>query len=751
MILTQLAIAGSVTYAGLHTYQQNRKKKSLGQLLAADSAAVTPLPRPNAATAVALPAHIADLIETFHHTHIAPRFVQVSNAVQDLAWYPTLPAFLQDTHRQQLAQLSADGKIELSEREREENRHIAVSLVALGITSVATLAHSPLIIASVPFLGYLYIPMLKNLYYAIQEKQYVLLRSLDTIIVGGELIGGFFLATSMASTLYFIAERALVKAEIRSRQSLINVFGNQPRSAWVLTNGAEVQVDCERLQAGDIVVVHAGESIPVDGTIVQGIASIDQHMLTGEAQPVEKGVGEQVLAPTIVLSGKLHIQVERAGRETTAAQIGDILNNTAAFKDRVELESIAFVERFIVPTLLLGAASFPFVGANRALAILESSFGYNLRVSGPMSMLNLLQIAARQGILIKEGQALRVLPQVDTVVFDKTGTLTLEQPHVGVIHTFNGLSKQQVLAWAATAEYRQTHPIARAILAAAQQQGIELSGIDTAEYKIGYGIKVTLNDHTVCVGSSRFLAMEEITLPEEVALIQHGCYEQGYSLVLVALDGLLVGAIELHPTIRPEARDIIQQLKQRGLTLYIISGDHEQPTQRLAHSLGIDHYIAEVLPQNKATHVEQLQQAGSTVCFVGDGINDSIALQQANLSVSMRGASTAATDTAQVVLMDGSLRHLVSLLDLGNEYQTNMRGNKLMATIPSVVCIGGVYILKWGVVTTIMLYNISLAASLGNAFLPLLMRQLKGNGGTADDVIAPLPSPPQIEVMGSEA
>lgn len=691
---------------------------------------------PSGDPALADPSALAPLslerLEAFQRTQVTPLVTALLDAFG--AW--NLPAplpLLQDTRRQQLAELTGEDET-LSQEERKKNHYLVVSLIALGITSATTLFHSPLIIASVPLLGYIYIDMFRDAHRAFREKRHRLLRVFEMVVVGGEILAGLYFASSLSAVLYFVGERALIKTESRSRQSLINVFGQQPRSVWVLVDGTECEVPIEQVQVDDIVVVSAGEIIPVDGIIIQGSASIDQHMLTGEAQPAEKGEHDPVLASTLVLSGKIAIQVERAGSATAAAQIGRILNQTAEFRQHMELRGIALVERFLPFTMAMGALSLPFVGANRALALLESSFGYNFRVSGPMSMLNLLQLAAREGILIKDGAVLETLPTVDTIVFDKTGTLTLEQPHVSTIHTYNGVSAETVLTWAAAAEHRQTHPIARAIVQAARQQGLTVPAIDDAHYQVGYGIRVSLEGATIRVGSDRFLMQEQVELPEALQQLQRTCYNEGYSLVLVSMNQTLVGAIELHPTIRPEAHAIVQELKQRNLNLYIISGDHEQPTRHMASSIGIDHYFAGVLPQDKASLVAQLQREGRTVCFVGDGINDSIALKQADLSISLRGASTAATDTAQVVLMDGTLNHLVALLDLGHEFKSNMQGNLLLATVPSVLCIGGVYLLKWGVVTSLLLYNVSLVGSLGNAFLPLLKHHLLGQQNMAKSV-----------------
>jgi len=269
-------------------------------------------------------------------------------------------------------------------------------------------------------------------------------------------------------------------------------------------------------------------------------------------------------------------------------------------------------------------------------------------------------MASEQSILIKDGRALELLSQVDTVVFDKTGTLTQEQPHVGKIYTLQDYQENDLLKYAAAAEYKQKHPVAKAIIQAAHERELNLPEIDEAKYEIGYGIKVTISNQLIRVGSVRFMEMEEIAIPKKIRKILSSCHEFGYSLVMVAIDNQLAGAIELHATIRPEAKSIIKGLRQRNMSLYIISGDNEKPTQRLAEELGIDNYFADTLPENKATLIQQLIDAGKVVCFVGDGINDSIALKKAHVSISLKGASTVATDTAQIVLMDASLKTSLS-------------------------------------------------------------------------------------------
>ncbi len=447
----------------------------------------------------------------------------------------------------------------------------------------------------------------------------------------------------------------------------------------------------------------------------------------GESQPVDKEIGDDVFASTILLSGKVGIQVEKAGSETVAAQIGDILTRTADFKSQVLSRSEKIVNQGAGPTLALSALTLPILGPQSAVAMLFASFGYHMRIAGPLGVLNFLRIASENGILIKDGRSIELLSGIDTFVFDKTGTLTEEIPTVGTLYTCNDLAEDELLTIAAAAEYKQAHPIAQAIRQEAKKRGLTLPAIHDAKVEVGYGLKVRLTtwleqptDKLIRVGSARFMETEGIAIPNDIKQAEERCHAEGYSLVYVAIDEQLGGAIELHPTIRPEAQEIVRELQARNISIYIISGDHKKPTKKLAQALGIEHYFAEVLPQDKASLIEQLQKEGKSVCFVGDGINDSIALKQANVSISLRGASTIATDTAGIILMDGSLKQLISLLDIAQNLDANLSRGTIMTIVPGIICVGGVLFLHLGVVSAIIWYNIALWASVSNALLPYL-------------------------------
>jgi Cu2+-exporting ATPase len=610
---------------------------------------------------------------------------------------------------------------EVSENEKQANYYFKVSSATLGLTVASTLIYPALAPLSIFAIIYSAFPIFKTGFSAFFKTRRIEVSILDVILITGMLVKGYLFVSAATIWLLTLSEKLLIKTENDSRQKLVNIFGEQIRTVWVKVDGVEIQISFEALKVGDIVVVNAGEVIPVDGVIVDGVATVDQHTLTGESQPVEKATEDKVLASTILLSGRIGIRVEQTGQDTIAARISNVLNKTADFTSSVQARGLEIANNYTPATLAISGITLPFFGATSALTILLSSLGYNMRLISPISVLNYLKILSEHGILIKDGRALELLDRVDTVVFDKTGTLTLDQPHIGNIYICAGLgiTENQLLMYAASAEYRQTHPIAMAILEAAKQREINLPPISEAAYEVGYGIKVKVDEVLVRVGSTRFMEMEGIVIPDEMRNLQDQGFEEGYSLVCVAINDQLGGMIELHPTIRPEIKSILRGLKQRDMSLYIISGDHEKPTQRLAMELGIDHYFAETLPENKADLIEKLQKEGKYVCFVGDGINDSIALKKANVSISIKGATTVATDTAQIVLMDGTLSQLDKLFNIAGDFEGNMKNNFKISMIPGIFCIGGVYIFHFGVISGIMIYNLGLITGVTNAMLPL--------------------------------
>jgi Cu2+-exporting ATPase len=627
------------------------------------------------------------------------------------------------------APMSALAQAKFQAEDEQLNRDFALSAAALGLTTVGALVAHPLALLGLPLLIKLSIPYWRDGYHSLVEKRKIDGTVRDAVVMTGLLASGMFSFAALFEGTLSLSRKLILRTRRNSEQALTGAFGEQPRTVWVIApNGQELEIPFGELKPGDQVIVHAGERIPADGYITQGIATIDRRMLTGESQPVENGVGDPVFASTVVVSGQIVLRVEKSGQETTAAQIAEILRNTADYKSSVELWSQRFSDQAAVPMLALTAAAMPVAGAQGAMAVLISDVTWDARLTGPLSVLNYLNLATQHGILIKDGRALELLAHVNTIVFDKTGTLTLEQPELGRIYVRDGLDENQVLTYAASAERRQTHPFARAILQAAQARQLDLSASQDAHYQEGFGILVHLptvissgaRNLRVHVGSARYMDMEDIDIPTDWRAEQAVGQAQGYSYVYVAVDRRLSGTIELHPAIRPEVKQLVQQLQARNLSLYILSGDHQQVTAALAEQLGIEHYFAEVLPAGKAEIVERLQADGASVCFVGDGINDAIALKKAHVSVSLRGASTVAADVASMVLMDGNLEKLGRLFEVADGLRTNLRGDLLASFVPGAVAIGGVFLFHLGVLPVFLIGMGGFTVGMVNAMMPRL-------------------------------
>ncbi len=567
---------------------------------------------------------------------------------------------------------------------------------------------------------YSVIPSFKNAYQVTVKQRRLGVDVLDSIVVLMCLASGQVLAGTVLGLTLGVARKLVSRTEDNSKKMLLNVFGKQPRFAWLEADGVEVETPLDRLKVNDVIVVHTGETVPVDGEVLEGIAMVDQHTLTGESAPVEKTKGDRVLASTMLIGGKLRVLVTSAGTDTTSAKLTRILNDTAGYKLRSQSHGEELADRAVVPTLALGALGLATIGVNGAVAVINCDLGTGIRMAAPIAMLSSLTLAAECGILVKDGRALELLRSVDTFLFDKTGTLTRERPEVGRILTFSVHSANDILRWAAAAENKFSHPIAKAILDKAATLGLNLPKIDESKYHVGYGITVGVDGHTIHIGSARFMTHESIALPEEVQRALDAAHDEGNSLVMVGVDRVLGGAIELCAAERPEAAAMIAGLRARGVKhLAVISGDTERPTRKLAERLGIDRYFAEVLPQDKAKYVELLQQEGRTVCFIGDGVNDSIALKKANVSISLRGASSIATDTAQVVLMDESLGKVLQLLDISRDLHRVVNRCWLLIIVPNLVCIAGAFVAGFGVAHSMVFNQIGGMLAVANGLSPL--------------------------------
>ncbi|HLJ87713.1 MAG TPA: heavy metal translocating P-type ATPase [Candidatus Angelobacter sp.] len=602
------------------------------------------------------------------------------------------------------------------------NHELLLCTAVLGFAAVAQFwAHSLLLPASVLFV-WSALPTLAGARDTLLKERRLGVDVLDSLVVVMCLIGNQIFAGAVLAWCLSFGRLLLQKAQEDSRRRLVNVFGKQPRTALLYKDGTETSVPLDMIRTGDTIAVHTGQVVPVDGIVLEGAAIVDQHALTGESVPVERGPGGLVLASTLLVGGRILVTVEKAGRETTSARISAILNDTAAFRLSSQSKGEELADKAVIPTLVLASIGLGTVGLQGATAVINCDFGTGIRMAAPLALLSSLSVCANRGILIKDGMALEQIGSIDTMVFDKTGTLTQEKPSVSEVHRFGHWSKTKILTLAAAAEQSLTHPIARAIVEKFQEIGTPLPQLDRSSYKIGYGISVNVESLDVRVGSIRFMQMEGVAVPPEAEEMAENVHDEGHSIVFVSVDGAVAGAIELIPALREGVRELIAELRRLGIRqTVIISGDHERPTEKLAQYLGVDRYFAEVLPEDKARYVALLQEEGRRVCFVGDGINDSIALKRANVSISLRGASSVAIDTAQVVFMEDNLTKLVELIDLSRRLDRNVQQSWAMILVPNLLCIAGAFFLGFGVMASVLANNVAAMAALANGLRPLRM------------------------------
>ena len=628
---------------------------------------------------------------------------------------------LGQTRHQHLQEFSSTELRQLSKQERVANLQLGIGGGALASALISKFVYAPFIGVTMLF-G---MTDLFSFYYTgyLEWKRTRRLGSIHLACIydGFMWLGGFAMIGSLGLFLFGIGLKIKAVTEARAHKHLNDIFQLQPDTVWVRVDGVELEIPFETLAIGDTLVLHSGQVVPVDGKVIRGAAMVDRHVLTGEAQPVETTVDDQIFASTLVISGSIDVRVEQTGTETTAGRLGAILEENAKYEVSTTLKVIEASDRYAWPTLALSALSLPFIGSARAISIMGANFSFSIAITGSVAMLNFLNAASENAVLIKDFKALENLNDIDLIIFDKTGTLTVEQPKVERVYQFDNYSEAQVLAFAAAAEARQNHPIASAILAAAKAAELAIPAIEDTHYALGFGLKVklTVENKTLRVGSARFLEQENIELPAQFAHLSQACYAEGHSLVMVALDNRCIGGIELRPSIRPETHQIIQRLKQQNLQLCIISGDQTAPTRKLAEELGIDRYFANVLPDGKAELVERFQQEGHQVCFIGDGINDAIAMRKSKVSISLRGATAVATDTAQIILMGGSLNKLPELFGLAQKFERRLVQNLYFTSGVSILALAGIFLGGFSFVVTESLGFVSIIGALAIAMKPV--------------------------------
>ncbi len=482
-------------------------------------------------------------------------------------------------------------------------------------------------------------------------------------------------------------------AKGRTSAAIRKLVGLQAKTARRLgADGSEVEVPVAQLRVGDRVAVRPGERVPVDGKVVEGRAHVDESMLTGEPLPALKQPGDAVVGATVDQDGRLVIEATSVGRDTVLAQIIKLVESAQTGKLPIQGLADRVVRVFSPAVIAIAIAAFTvwlLLGANisvalvAAVAVLVVACPCAMGLATPAAIMVGTGRAAELGVLFRKGEALEALSHVDTVLFDKTGTLTEGRPALGAVE---GPQADEALRLAAALEAASEHPLARAIVEAAKERQLELPTAEDFQAVVGYGIEGRVEGRRVLVGARRFMAREDIdlgTLSERAAALE----AEGSTVVFVAADGRALGLLAIADRIKPEALAVVDALRQRGLRVAMVTGDARRTAEAVAARLGIEEVHAEVLPQDKARVVSELQEAGRRVAFVGDGINDAPALAQADVGIALASGTDIAIEAADVTLTRGQLGEVVTALDAARKTLGNIRGNLFWAFFYNILLI----------------------------------------------------------------
>ena len=569
------------------------------------------------------------------------------------------------------------------------------------------------------------LPMLKRAHRSLSEDGKLNVDVLDASATSLLVVQGAFPMAIFMVWLINVADVIRDLTMMRSKKAIEEILGFQNIEAWVVRDGQKIRVSVAEVQLGETVVVYPGERIAVDGTVLSGKALVDQAALTGESLPVEKEEGALVYAATVVREGKLYICAERIGSATEAAQILRLVEAAPTRETKIQNYAVKWAND-LVPYSFVGGAIGAVMGGGLqgAAAVLVVDYGTGIRIAAPTTVLSAMTKAIRNGILIKGGRALENLAEVDAVVFDKTGTLTTGHPDVLEVVPVNSSTVDEVLALAAAAERRLTHPVADAIVRAAEARQVTIPERTTSDYSLGLGVEAIVNDSVVHVGSPRFMTLREVTLSPEVQGHISRMQQQAISPLCVAQDGSVIGLLAISDPVRPEARDVVQALRDRGIKhIVMLTGDHTDVARRIAAELGITEFLAEVFPGDKSETVQRLQREGFKVAVVGDGVNDSPMLAYADVGIAVEGGTEAARETAPVVLLHGGLWKVPLAIDIGRETVALIRQNWNIIAIPNTFAAALACIGLLGPIGATLLSNGSAIVATLNGLRPILEQQ----------------------------
>jgi Cu+-exporting ATPase len=510
------------------------------------------------------------------------------------------------------------------------------------------------------------------------------------------MVPGYFEAAAVIVTLILLGQVLELRARSRTGAAIKALLRLAPTTARkLLDNGDEADIPLEHVQVGDRLRIRPGEKVPVDGVVLEGASSIDESMISGEPIPVEKHAGDKVVGATVNATGTLVMRAEKVGAGTLLARIVQMV--AEAQRSRAPIQKLAdVVSGYFVPIVIAVAViSFLvwyFVGPEPRLAyalvtavsVLIIACPCALGLATPMSIMVATGKGATMGVLFKNAEAIETLRKADTLVVDKTGTLTEGKPKVTKVVTAAGIDETTLLRLAASIEKGSEHPLAGAIVAAADERGASTGEVGEFTSHTGKGISGTVDGRSVLLGNKKLMEDSQVDLgglAEQAEVLRSA----GQSVMFVAVDGRAAGLLAVSDPIKETTPEAIRQLHEEGMRIVMLTGDNRVTAEAVAKKLGLDDVVAEVLPDEKAAAVKRLQEAGRFVVMAGDGINDAPALAQAQVGIAMGSGTDVAMESAGVTLVRGDLRGIVRARRLSQATLANIKQNLFFAFIYNVL------------------------------------------------------------------
>ncbi len=534
----------------------------------------------------------------------------------------------------------------------------------------------------------------------------------------------YYETAAVLMTLIILGRWLEARAKGRTSEAIRRLMALAPKTARVLRGGQEQDLPVALVIAGDQIRVRPGEKIPVDGEVVEGASAVDESMLTGESLPVEKHPGARVIGGTVNRTGSFTFRATRVGKDTVLAQIIRLVEEAQGSKAPIQRLADQVSAIFVPIVLVIAALTFgvwwvwgpepAFLFAlTNAVAVLVIACPCAMGLATPTAIMVGTGKGAELGVLIKSAEALELLHKVGVVVLDKTGTLTVGQPVVTDAIAVNGVEEDGVLALAAAAEQGSEHPLGEAIVTRAKERGLALPPVTDFRAVPGHGIEARVEGRRLRLGNARLLAEHGIAL-ERLEAEASRFADEGKTAVYVSLDERVAGLIAVADVLKPEAREAVATLKAMGLQVVMLTGDSRRTGEAIARQAGIERLLAEVLPEAKTREVKRLQDEGRMVAMVGDGINDAPALAQADVGIAMGSGTDVAMEAADITLMRGDLRGVVTAIQLSRRTIRIIRENLGWAFGYNVLLIpvaAGVLYPLWGILLSPILAGAAMAFS----------------------------------------